>query len=71
MLLLAACSKAPQAESVEETEPDFLGSSAFQDCHAPQYADWMTSDHALAMQIAHDETVLGDFEVRTENATSN
>ncbi len=49
MLLLTARSKAPQAVSVEETDQEFPGSSACHDCHAPQYAGWMTSDHALGM----------------------
>jgi len=39
----------------------FVGSSTCQSCHSKEYKDWKKSDHFLAMQPAHDSTVLGDF----------
>lgn len=43
----------------------FAGSSSCQSCHTKQYQEWQTSDHFLAMQVAADSTVRGDFNDRT------
>jgi len=43
----------------------FVGSSSCQSCHTKEFADWKKSDHYLAMQHAHDSTVLGDFNNKT------
>ncbi|MBY0226029.1 MAG: tetratricopeptide repeat protein [Hyphomicrobium sp.] len=48
----------PQAKAEELT---FVGSQACSSCHAKEYADWKSSQHHAAMQVAVDETVLGDF----------
>ena len=47
--------------SLPQTPVTFEGSSACQSCHPKEYKDWLLSDHFLAMQEAHDSTVLGDF----------
>jgi tetratricopeptide (TPR) repeat protein len=43
------------------TGVDYVGSEACAACHADEYARWRTSQHALAMQVASESTVLGDF----------
>lgn len=39
----------------------YVGRQACVDCHAKQDQLWQGSHHKLAMQIANDKTVLGDF----------
>src|SRR5262245_3614073 len=39
----------------------YVGSRACAGCHVQEHAAWMGSDHAKAMQIADETTVLGDF----------
>ena len=39
----------------------YVGSAACRDCHAAEYQRWEGSQHAAAMQVADDRTVLGDF----------
>ena len=39
----------------------FTGSDACRDCHRGEYDKWNGSHHQLAMAVASDETVLGDF----------
>jgi hypothetical protein len=39
----------------------FIGSIQCKSCHANEFADWLKSDHFVAMQIANDSTVLGNF----------
>jgi len=39
----------------------FTGSNTCQSCHTKEFNDWAKSDHYLAMQHAHDSTVLGNF----------
>jgi hypothetical protein len=39
----------------------FVGSDACRDCHPNAYDKWQGSHHQLAMAVASDETVLGDF----------
>jgi len=40
----------------------FVGREACLDCHKPEYDKWKGSHHDLAMDIADDTTVLGDFD---------
>lgn len=40
---------------------EFVGSGACADCHADEYQHWAASQHAVAMQLAKEATVLGDF----------
>ena len=39
----------------------YVGQERCAACHAEQVAAWKTSHHALAMQVANDSTVLGNF----------
>jgi Flp pilus assembly protein TadD len=39
----------------------FVGETECASCHAPQHAAWKGSDHDLAMQVADDKSVLGNF----------
>jgi len=39
----------------------YAGSTACAGCHDDQYRAWQGSQHALAIQVANDGTVLGDF----------
>ncbi len=39
----------------------YVGRKACAACHANEQAAWQGSDHDLAMQVAGDKTVLGDF----------
>jgi len=41
---------------------DYVGGRVCRDCHAPEYSAWQGSHHDLAMQVASEETVLGDFD---------
>ncbi len=43
-------------------EASFVGSVACRDCHEPEYDKWQGSHHDLAMDVAIDTTVLGDFD---------
>lgn len=43
------------------TPAAFVGSEACRDCHKPQYDRWKNSHHDLAMDVASDATVRGDF----------
>jgi predicted CXXCH cytochrome family protein len=42
-------------------DAEFVGSDKCKDCHRPEYDKWLTSHHRMAMAVATDETVLGDF----------
>ena len=39
----------------------FIGSTACAGCHRDEFTRWQGSQHAVAMQVADDKTVLGDF----------
>lgn len=58
--LLVACDAPPPVTSRPEP-PAFVGSQACRECHEPQFELWQASHHALAMQEATPDTVLGDF----------
>ncbi|MGI9272648.1 MAG: tetratricopeptide repeat protein [Woeseiaceae bacterium] len=62
LFALAACSEEPAQTVAIASEPDFVGSAACANCHAQQYSDWTDSHHDLAMQVANESTVLGDFD---------
>jgi hypothetical protein len=44
------------------TPASFVGTAVCAECHADADATWRGSHHALAMQVADDATVLGNFE---------
>lgn len=60
---LAACSSEPDSEpqSVNPGPAEFVGSTACANCHQSEHKDWQGSHHELAIQIADEATVLGDF----------
>ena len=41
--------------------PTFVGSVACKECHNPEYDTWEGSHHDMAMAVANETTVLGDF----------
>ncbi|MGD9215253.1 MAG: multiheme c-type cytochrome [Desulfobacteraceae bacterium] len=47
--------------AVKAVAPTFTGSQKCAECHKPQYDGWKGSHHDLAMDVAAEETVLGDF----------
>jgi predicted CXXCH cytochrome family protein len=57
---IAGCDK-PAPTKNSDTANGFVGVTTCLDCHAEQTGRWRTSHHALAMQTATPETVLGDF----------
>ncbi|MGJ5642699.1 tetratricopeptide repeat protein [Formosa sp. S-31] len=66
--LLSACnSKTKQSDYVAvadielQHEDGYVGDSKCIECHKGVYDTWKGSDHDLAMQVANDSTVLGDF----------
>ncbi len=59
LCMVLACRLAVAAAAGEPA--GFTGSAACAGCHAGQAALWQASHHALAMQPATPETVLGDF----------
>jgi len=54
----------PDAAGIPDAVADsgFVGRDKCIDCHDEAYQNWLGSDHDLAMDIASDETVLGDFD---------
>jgi len=62
-LLLASCGQTEQAAAPHNKGPaEFLGSTSCQSCHAEEFSDWVGSHHELAMQVATQDTVLGNFD---------
>jgi len=55
---------APDAPTVAAARPaaTYVGGDACASCHDKQLAAWKGSDHDLAMQIADDKSVLGNFD---------
>ena len=49
----------PNASSIQEAH--YVGGKTCGECHAKEKAAWSGSDHDLAMQVADDKSVLGDF----------
>jgi len=58
---LAPQSPAPAVAVSAEPAAQYVGGSACAECHRAAYAAWKGSDHDLAMQVADDKTVRGDF----------
>lgn len=57
----------------DSAEVEFVGSDECASCHAPQFASWQRSQHAVAMQEARPGAVLGRFDstrVTTDSVTS-
>lgn len=53
--------KNTETPNVTDTEASFVGSIECQDCHKLEYDKWEGSHHDLAMDVANENTVLGDF----------
>lgn len=52
----------------EVAAPEFVGNAACAECHQSESVLWDGSDHDLAMDVATDPTVLGDFDNATFTA---
>jgi tetratricopeptide (TPR) repeat protein len=52
---------APPTAAVSDVPLSYVGSATCRDCHAEEYRRWEGSQHAVAMQVADERTVLGDF----------
>jgi predicted CXXCH cytochrome family protein len=51
----------PATARASEPDPSFVGAAACAGCHEAETAAWRGSHHDLAMQVASDSSVLGDF----------
>ena len=49
------------ATPINSSESNYIGSKACIECHEEAFDKWQGSHHDLAMQVANDSTVLGDF----------
>jgi Tfp pilus assembly protein PilF len=54
--------KAPWSQPASAPTPKYVGAQACAACHKNEYDSWKGSHHALAMQHANAETVLGNFD---------
>ena len=57
----AATQSQPDAGASTAAPLTYVGSAACRDCHADEFQRWQQSQHAVAMQVADERTVLGDF----------
>ena len=48
-------------DPITSVASNYVGAKACMDCHKAEFDKWQGSHHDLAMQIANDSTVLGDF----------
>lgn len=68
VLILSACKNNQEKDAyVDMTafssvhEDGYVGDAQCMQCHKTAFESWENSDHDLAMQVANDATVLGDF----------
>src|SRR5690606_12604136 len=62
VLLAAGCGSDPASTpGAEHAEARYVGGETCAACHAAEAGAWRGSHHDLAMQVATDATVLGDF----------
>jgi predicted CXXCH cytochrome family protein len=66
VLVLAGCQReteapGPTKPAAAAAAPTYVGGAACAGCHADAAAAWTGSHHDLAMQIADERTMLGDF----------
>ncbi len=65
--ILFQCKRTGQAEDITETSvkerytAQYVGREKCRDCHEMEYDLFQGSDHDMAMDVATEETVLGDF----------
>ena len=57
----AAPGRASASSAAREGAGEYAGSAACKQCHAAEFQAWQRSQHAVAMQHATAQTVLGDF----------
>jgi predicted CXXCH cytochrome family protein len=53
---------APNTSGAATSTAAFVGSATCEQCHATEHKDWLSSQHAVAMQEAAEQTVLGRFD---------
>jgi tetratricopeptide (TPR) repeat protein len=51
----------PAWEPISPVATTFVGGETCRSCHEQAYLSWRGSDHDRAMAVAHESTVLGDF----------
>ena len=62
VVLIVACSKGDEPRQPQlPAAAEFAGSSSCRECHGAEYEQWLGSHHELAMALASEDTVLGDF----------
>jgi predicted CXXCH cytochrome family protein len=65
-ILISSCKEEGYVETNNNEKQvdtsNFLGSNTCVACHKEQLKEWQGSHHDLAMQVANDSTVLGDFD---------
>jgi tetratricopeptide (TPR) repeat protein len=64
VVLNAGCDGANDAlveSGIDHSSNGYVGALTCAECHPDQTANWRDSHHALAMQAATEDTVLGDF----------
>lgn len=64
---MAAAAALKPASSRQRMPADHVGAAVCAECHAEQHRDWQGSHHALAMQPAGPDSVLGDFDQASFN----
>ncbi len=52
----------PGGEKERPRQAQFVGSEECRDCHEPEFERWQGSHHDMAMDVAREESVLGDFD---------
>ena len=57
--------RAEATRAQTEEAVTFVGREACRPCHETAYESWVGSDHDLAMAVADDDSVLGDFDEAT------
>jgi tetratricopeptide (TPR) repeat protein len=57
--------KSDASIAAELEEATYVGSAACAECHRDAYEQWQKSQHAIAMQVANEATVLGNFDDAT------
>jgi len=65
LLLYVSLREIPESEVVTIEPATFVGGETCAHCHAPEAELWRGSHHDLAMQVANEDTVLGDFDEAT------
>ena len=70
LILLSACDNKKEQykqvnNEVHKYVDGYVGDDKCKTCHEEEFDLWQGSHHDLAMQVANDSTVLGDFNDRT------